>query len=92
MHISGPGHIHGAHGLQGPHAPRSKSPASPTQPNARPATIDKLDISAEAASAADAGEIRTGRVAEIRAQIANGTYETQAKLDAAVSNLLDEIG
>jgi hypothetical protein len=30
-------------------------------------------------------------VASIRAQIANGTYETPEKLDMALSRLLDEI-
>lgn len=95
MQISGHGQIHGAHGLQGPHTPRGK--ATPQAEGAsRPATIDQLDISAEASQAADAsaagGEIRTDKVAEIRAQIASGAYETADKLDAAVDRLLDEIG
>ena len=92
MQISGPGSVHGAHGLQGPHGPRAKSPAAPADSTSRPQSIDKVEISAEAASAADAGEIRAGRVAEIRAQIAKGSYETPEKLDAALDRLLDEIG
>jgi hypothetical protein len=31
-------------------------------------------------------------VAEIRAQLASGIYETDAKLDVAIGRLLDEIG
>jgi anti-sigma28 factor (negative regulator of flagellin synthesis) len=35
--------------------------------------------------------VRTERLAELRAAIAAGTYETQDKLDAAVERLLNEI-
>lgn len=35
--------------------------------------------------------IRAERLAEIRTAIANGTYETPAKLEAAVERLLDEV-
>ena len=56
---------------------------------------DEVEIS-EAAKLADklgdVPEIRQDRVQQIRAQIAEGTYETQEKLDIAVSRLLDEIG
>ncbi|MDP6556758.1 MAG: flagellar biosynthesis anti-sigma factor FlgM [Pirellulaceae bacterium] len=37
-------------------------------------------------------DVRTDRVAELRAQIASGAYETDAKLDVALDRLLDEIG
>ena len=55
--------------------------------------VDQLDISAEAQalSTQNAGDIRADRVADIKAQIARGDYETSEKLDAAVSRLLDEI-
>ena len=36
-------------------------------------------------------EIRQERVDQIRAEIAEGVYETDEKLDVAVSRLLDEI-
>jgi len=52
-----------------------------------------VDISPEAqllSQARDLPEIRADRVAAIKAQIASGTYETDAKLDAALENLLDE--
>ena len=57
--------------------------------------VDQLDISPEADLASRISgmpEMRTDRVAEIRAQIASGAYETDAKLDAALDRLLDEIG
>ena len=37
-------------------------------------------------------DIRQDRVASLRAQIANGSYETPDKLDVALNRLLDEIG
>ena len=36
------------------------------------------------------GEIRVDRVAELRRQIANGTYETPEKIDAALDRILDQ--
>ena len=55
--------------------------------------VDQLDISAEAQmmSTVSNGEIRADRVADIRAQIASGQYETADKLDAAVSRMFDEL-
>lgn len=66
--------------------------------NAQSATsvpVDQLNISAEAqllSTQATGSEIRADKVADIRAQIASGQYETAEKLDAAVGRLLNEIG
>jgi negative regulator of flagellin synthesis FlgM len=93
MHVSGTTHIHGPHGINAPHTPRSGQAARPVPP-AQPAG-DRVEISpaAEAAiRAAEGGQIRHDLVNRIRAQIADGTYETPEKLDAAVDRLLDEIG
>ena len=92
MQINGPAHIHGAQPINAPHrtAPSQASSASDTH-----TTVDQLDISHEADLASrvhDLPEIRADKVAEIRAQIAAGVYETDDKLDTAVSRLLDEIG
>lgn len=87
MQIHGANHVHGPHNLSGPHSPHSaKGPAS------RPQAVDQLDISAEAAAASQAGEVRTDLVNRIKGEIAAGTYETADKLDSALSRLLDEIG
>jgi negative regulator of flagellin synthesis FlgM len=40
----------------------------------------------------DLPDVRQDRVNEIRAQIKAGTYDTDEKLDLALSRLLDEIG
>lgn len=55
--------------------------------------VDQLDISAEAQMIGQTnGDIRADRVAEIKAQIASGQYETSAKMDIAMSRLFDAIG
>ena len=40
-------------------------------------------------TAATGGEVRTDRVADIRAQIANGNYDTAEKLDTAIGRMLN---
>ncbi len=37
------------------------------------------------------GDIRADKVADIKAQIASGTYDDDKKLDAAVDRLLDDL-
>jgi anti-sigma28 factor (negative regulator of flagellin synthesis) len=92
MQIHGPSNVHGAQPINAPH--RSSAPQATPQTDGF-ATVDQLDISREADMASrlqDIPDIRTERVAAIRAQIEAGTYETEDKLDSAVSRLLDEIG
>ncbi len=65
-----------------------------TQQVNHPDIVDQLDISAEAQAASQIGEAtdaRALRIAEIKSQIAEGSYETAEKLDAAVDRLLDEM-
>jgi anti-sigma28 factor (negative regulator of flagellin synthesis) len=61
--------------------------------------VDQLDLSSAitgvnrlggTSQIAGSGEIRIDRVAEIRRQIADGSYETPEKLDAALERLLDQ--
>lgn len=70
-----------------------------TTPNPGKASVDQLDLSNAASGVnrmapnsaiAGGGEIRIDRVAEIRRQIADGSYETPEKLDAALDRLLDQ--
>lgn len=90
MHIHGTTHIHGPHGIHGPHfAHRGQGPhAAPQSEGA-----DRVEISPAAEEAirlAESGQIRQDLVNSIRAQIAAGTYETPAKLEAALERMLDE--
>jgi negative regulator of flagellin synthesis FlgM len=91
MHVHGTTHIHGPHGINAPHSVYRGQAAA--QPPAS-AAVDRVDISAAAqaaARAAEAGDVRQELVNQIRAQIEAGTYETPAKLDAALERLLDEL-
>ncbi|TWT97443.1 flagellar biosynthesis anti-sigma factor FlgM [Neorhodopirellula pilleata] len=77
---------------------------SATGPKPSAAPIDQLDLSSAARASeltstnrlsesnaiAGGGEIRIDRVAELRRQIANGSYETPEKLDIALERLLDD--
>jgi negative regulator of flagellin synthesis FlgM len=83
--------VHGPHGINAPHAPFRGQAASATAP----AQADSLTISSAAEAAMKASEsagIRQDVVNRIRGEIAAGTYETPAKLDAALNRLLDQIG
>lgn len=54
--------------------------------------VDQVELSFEAQMLANVGEgIRADRVATIRTQLADGTYETREKLSVAVDRLLDEL-
>lgn len=80
---------------QATRASAAKAPAVQSTASAQP-LVDQLDFSPEAqeilASQATSNsntEIRADRVATIRQQIADGTYETPEKLSAALDKLLD---
>ena len=70
---------------------QKQNSANATQNN-NSVPVDSLKISAEAQmlSTSGATEIRADRVADLRAQIASGEYETPEKLEAAVSRMFDE--
>jgi negative regulator of flagellin synthesis FlgM len=70
------------------------SAAEPTTRSVSIDTVDQLDLSREAqllSQVDGASDIRADRVAEIRAQIETGRYESAEKLSAAVDRLLDEL-
>jgi anti-sigma28 factor (negative regulator of flagellin synthesis) len=54
---------------------------------------DRVELSGagEMLKALKANDIRTDKVAQVRAQIEAGTYETDDKLDAAIERLLDDL-
>jgi anti-sigma28 factor (negative regulator of flagellin synthesis) len=79
------------------------SPIVPSQPAVRPeaatkaagpaAPQDEVEISSAGRlldNLGRTGNIRDERLAQIRAAIENGTYDTTEKLDGALSRLLDE--
>ncbi len=64
-----------------------------TEKAAQSLPVDQLDISAAARSieSQTIGGARADRIADIRAQIAQGKYETAEKMDLALARLFDEI-
>ena len=90
MQIYGPTHLHGSQGIRAPHTTKPSAPASASQP-----IQDELQLS-DTAQTLDSQNglsgIRMDRVNEIRAQIADGSYETAEKMNIALDRLLDEIG
>ena len=91
MYIAGTSQVHSAQAIRAPHRP----PAAAAAGGSATTGVDELDISSEAAfvsQARDLPEIREERVAQIRAEIQSGKYETSEKLDIALERLLDEIG
>ncbi|MBI1247399.1 flagellar biosynthesis protein FlgM [bacterium] len=92
MHVNGPTAVHPAQSIRGPH---SSQPTQAVDQRPQFDTVDELDISHEADFASQVKnipDIRADRVAQIKAQIADGSYLTDDKLDIALNRLLDEIG
>jgi negative regulator of flagellin synthesis FlgM len=92
MYIQGTSYLHGAQPINAPH--RSYN-SQPTPPAKSAQGADEISISPEAdmvSRVREVPDVRADRVARIKAEIASGTYETDAKLDLALSRLLDEIG
>lgn len=96
MYIYGAANIHPAQPLNAPHRlTPNPSPGLTSGAAGGSFGVDQLDISPQAdlvAQTHNLPEIRADRVAQIKAQIQSGAYETSEKLDIALSRLLDEIG
>ena len=74
-----------------PEKPADSAPGSSAAPKDQldlSTSINRLDATTQVAGA---GEIRIDRVADIRRQIADGSYETPEKLDAALNRVLDQL-
>ena len=89
--------IYGPSQVQGPQSIKATQRLQATQAESvvDNTPVDQVDISAEADFVSQVNElpdIRADRVADIRAEIDAGVYETDEKLDIAVGRLLDEVG
>ena len=95
MRVDGYTQVHGPQGIRPPHHRPIPDATGATQPSRSAGPVDRLEISPaaqEAVRAAEVGDVRQDLVANIRRQIAEGTYETPEKLSRALEGLLDEIG
>ncbi|EAQ81080.1 MULTISPECIES: flagellar biosynthesis anti-sigma factor FlgM [Blastopirellula] len=93
MYINGPTQLHGPQSISGPH--RAGGATQTLEPTSRFDTVDQVDISAEAdivSRVRETPDIRADKVAQIKAQIADGSYFSDDKLDIALERLLDEFG
>lgn len=85
----------------GSNTPIQKVQTTPIQkqvPTDAPAQVrvgggDKVELSgvSHLMAALKKNDIRADKVAEIKAQIANGTYDEDKKLDGALDGLLDDL-
>jgi anti-sigma28 factor (negative regulator of flagellin synthesis) len=76
--------------------PAASTPATSTSPASTTATArpaDKLDLSGTShlLQSLKTNNIRGDKVASVKAQIANGTYEDDHKLNGALDGLLDDL-
>ena len=86
-------------GANQPVAPTTATPAArPTQPavvSTPTRGADQLELTGSgaptAAQKAANGNFRADKVASIKAQLANGTYDADGKLDGAIDKLLNEL-
>ena len=91
MQIYGATHVHGAHAVNAPHAARVDSTQQALHANHSADVVDISDTGRLLEMAAQLPDIRADRVEQLRAQIADGSYDTADKLDLAIERLLDEI-
>jgi negative regulator of flagellin synthesis FlgM len=91
MQIHGTTLVHGPQAINGPH--RAPAAAAAERPNSL-SEVDQLDISAAGELASRSLDVadRSDRVAQIRAAIAAGEYETEERLSVALDRLLDQFG
>ena len=92
MEVNGPGSIPSTSPIRTP-APATPSPGKVVQ---KPATTtDNIEISAAGQmldKLQQSPEVRAERLAQIKAAIDAGEYETPAKLEAALERMINEIG
>lgn len=88
MQVYGTSHVHSASGLKGPHNPQLRGTGGDSP---KINTTDQVNFSS-AAQAALESDFRSDLVSRVRNEIAQGTYESAEKLDAALDRLIDELG
>jgi len=69
---------------------KSVQPGS-TQPERGSDKVELTSVSSLLHTLKSGGDVRVDKVAAIKAQIANGTYEDDHKLDVAADRLLDDL-
>jgi anti-sigma28 factor (negative regulator of flagellin synthesis) len=80
-------------GVQRVVAPTVTRPSAPPDAPARSGSVDKLELSGAShlLKSLKDNDVRTDKVAFVRAAIDAGTYEDDYKLDTAIDRLLDDL-
>lgn len=90
MQIYGPAQLHGPQAINSPHL-RGPS-VEPTGAAASPQDVVQISDAGRLMDMANGlPAVRQDKVDALRAQIANGTYETADKLNVALDRMLDEL-
>ena len=89
--INGVGNNPGIQRIVGPTVTRQTSAAAGS--SARPGLVDKLELSgvSHLLTSLKSNDVRTDKVAAVRAEIEAGTYENDQKLDAAIDRLIEDL-
>ncbi|MCH8042853.1 MAG: flagellar biosynthesis anti-sigma factor FlgM [Planctomycetes bacterium] len=90
MQIYGPSQVSSPQPIPAPHHKPAANPAP--KPSAQTDRVDISEAAQRAAQIHEIPDIRTDKVAAAKAAIAEGTYDTDAKMNVALDRLLDEIG
>lgn len=91
MQVYGPSHVHGPQSVSAPHGVRQQP--SFQAPSA--AGGDEVQISSVGqllGRISEMPDIRQDKVQQLRALIAQGTYDSESRLSSALDKLLEEIG
>ncbi len=85
--------INGIHSAYPPSLLGRTAPAAPAAPASPGAPADRVELSGVQSflSTLKSNDVRTDKVAEIKAAIEAGTYESDDKLDVAIDRLLDDL-
>lgn len=90
--INGVGNNPGVQRIVGPTVTRQTSAAA-AGTSARPGLVDKLELSgvSHLLTSLKSNDVRTDKVAAVRAEIEAGTYENDQKLQAAIDRLMEDL-
>ncbi|TWU43061.1 hypothetical protein Q31b_20980 [Novipirellula aureliae] len=96
MQIYGPFRLSASQNAGGAQRSSAQAPQQLTAQKAS-APVDQLDLSSAASgvnrlegTSPGSGEIRIDKVADLRRQIASGSYDTPEKMEAAFDRMLDQ--
>ena len=99
MDVSGMGPVQGSGPVRSAIPAASTAPANPAAPNAAQSPLtsprDELEISAAGQMLdrlSESPEVRAERIAQIKEAIENGDYDTDEKLEAALSRMFEVHG